>query len=300
MYSDYFERNVELDTGDIETLLDIYETVMDELGEGADYDDRELVDFEEDTALLDTVLYHVHTFGRNHEAYGDIAHVFQMTFDEFLNAPKALAMSITVEEYKSIKPLLQEVYSEKDIERIDDYCRFKPGHERFLLCNLEEKSAIGTPMMYFNAVTFIDRVPFKDVAFPEGAKGVEIKVSGIAFDNYYEYWTGTVSVNGNRFPFDYNPKTEAIDVHCYSEPGWITGASYEKPMPDIVTENMEEVLETIADAVEIYLDNMKKTPLDDVIDNARRIRDSQKTGTDNTDGDGQRDRVICRPLEREV
>ena len=267
MYSDYFERDIEIDRDVQETLLDIYEAVAKQQGFAPDYSERELVDFEEDTALLDTVLYHVHTFGRNHEAYGDIAHVFQMTFDEFLNAPKGLAMSITVEEYKSIKPLLQEVYSEKDIERIDDYCRFKPGFERFLLCNQEERTTIGTPMMYFNAVTFIDRVPFKDVTFPEGAKGVEIKVSGITFDNYDEYWTGVVSVNGNKFPFDYNPKTEVIDVHSYSEPGWMTGASYEKPLPKVVTENMEEILEAISEAVTAYIEDEKD--VDELIAHAK-------------------------------
>lgn len=267
MYSDYFERDIELDEGDKETLLDIYEAVAKQQGFEPDYDDRELVDFEEDTALLDTVLYHVHTFGRNHGDYEAIAHVFKMSFDEFLNAPKALAMSITVEEYKSIKPLLQEVYSQKDIEHIDDYCRFKPAFERFLLCNLEERSTIHTPMMYNNAVTFVDRVPFKDVEFPDENKVVEIEVSGISFDVCDEYWTGIVAVNGNRFSFDYNPKTEAIEVHCYSKPGWITGSSYEKPLPELVTDNMEEVLGAISEAVTAHIEDEKD--VDEVLANAK-------------------------------
>lgn len=88
-----------------------------------------------------------------------------MKFNDFISTPKTLAMVITVEEYMSIKPLLQEIYSAKDIEHIDDFCRFKPQSERFLLCNPAEKEQIITPLMYLNAVTFVDRVLFKDIAF---------------------------------------------------------------------------------------------------------------------------------------
>lgn len=89
-----------------------------------------------------------------------------MKFEDFIRVPKPLAMVITVEEYKRIKPLLQEFYSEKDFAHIDDFCQFVPSHERFLLCNPYEKSQIITPMMLLNAVTFIDRVPFKNIVFP--------------------------------------------------------------------------------------------------------------------------------------
>ena len=89
-----------------------------------------------------------------------------MKFEDFIRVPKSLAMVITVEEYKRIKPLLQEFYSEKDFAHIDDFCHFKPSCERFLLCNPHEKSQIRTPMMYLNAVTFIDRVSFKNIIFP--------------------------------------------------------------------------------------------------------------------------------------
>ncbi len=90
-----------------------------------------------------------------------------MTFKDFIHADKSLAMVITIEEYKRIKPLLQEFYSEKDFAHIDDYCRFLPSSERFLLCNPHEKSQIGTPMMCLNAVTFIDRISFKNIVFDE-------------------------------------------------------------------------------------------------------------------------------------
>lgn len=92
-----------------------------------------------------------------------------MKFDDFIGTPKTLAMVITVGEYMSIKPVLQEHYSADDIAHIDDYCEFKPYSERFLLCNPAKKKQIITPMMYLNAVTFVDRVPFKSIEFPDGA-----------------------------------------------------------------------------------------------------------------------------------
>ena len=90
-----------------------------------------------------------------------------MKFVDFIRASKSLAMVITAEEYKRIKPLLQEFYSEKDFEHIDDFCQSKPSFERFLLCNPHKKAQIITPMMYLNAVTFIDRIPFKSIIFPD-------------------------------------------------------------------------------------------------------------------------------------
>lgn len=90
-----------------------------------------------------------------------------MTFEDFIRKPKALAMVITVEEYKQIKPILQAYYSEKDFEHIDDFCQYKPSFEKFLLCNPHEKAQIITPMMYLNAVTFIDRIPYRNIIFPD-------------------------------------------------------------------------------------------------------------------------------------
>ena len=88
-----------------------------------------------------------------------------MTFDDFINAPRALAMVITVEEYRRIKPLLQDFYSERDIQHIDDNCKFKWGCDRFLLCNPHETAKIGTPTMFLSAVTFVDRILFKNIQF---------------------------------------------------------------------------------------------------------------------------------------
>lgn len=88
-----------------------------------------------------------------------------MTFNDFIHADRSLAIAITVDEYKSVKHLLQEFYSARDIEHIDDFCQFKYSSERFLLCNLYERSQISTPMMFYNAVTFIERIPFANIQF---------------------------------------------------------------------------------------------------------------------------------------
>jgi hypothetical protein len=88
-----------------------------------------------------------------------------MTFDNFINATKSLAIVLSIDEYKSIRPLLQRFYTKSQIVRIDDFCEFKPLSEKFLLCNPYKTEQIITPMMYINAVTFIDRVSFKNITF---------------------------------------------------------------------------------------------------------------------------------------
>lgn len=90
-----------------------------------------------------------------------------MKFEEFINASRSIAIVITVKEYIRIKPLLQRYYNDHDIAHIDDYCRYKWSSEKFLLCNPYERQSISTPMLLQNAVTFINRISFEDVIFPE-------------------------------------------------------------------------------------------------------------------------------------
>ena len=90
-----------------------------------------------------------------------------MTFDEFIHADRSQAIAITVGEYDRIKPLQNGIYSHRHINHIDDFCQFKWSSEIFLLCNLHERSLISTPIMYYNAVTFIERIPFKCVQFED-------------------------------------------------------------------------------------------------------------------------------------
>lgn len=67
------------------------------------------------------------------------------------------------------------------------------------------------------------------------------------------YLEGTLFVEGEVYPFDYNVENEGVELHCYSEPGWMTGASYEKPLPEVVTKNTDEILAAIEDAVHDFL-----------------------------------------------
>lgn len=88
-----------------------------------------------------------------------------MLFEDFISAPRCIAMVITVGEYTRIRNLLQESYTSKDIMRIDDFCKFKPDHERFLLCNQAERAEARTPLMLLSAVTFVDRIPYRRIKF---------------------------------------------------------------------------------------------------------------------------------------
>ena len=40
-----------------------------------------------------------------------------------------------------------------------------------------------------------------------------------------DYIEGVVNVNQEGYSFDYNPETDEIEIHKYSEPGWMTGES---------------------------------------------------------------------------
>ena len=88
-----------------------------------------------------------------------------MKFKYFINANKSIAIVISIEEYKRIKLLLKEFYTQKQIEYIDDYCKYKPLNDKFLLCNPYKVKQKNTPIMDLNAVTSIDMVPFKQIEF---------------------------------------------------------------------------------------------------------------------------------------
>lgn len=79
MYSSYYERDIVLNEEEKAVLFDIYETVAKDKGFDPDYDpeNRDYIDFEQDTELLDTILYHVETFGKEHPEFTEISHVFE-------------------------------------------------------------------------------------------------------------------------------------------------------------------------------------------------------------------------------
>ena len=84
-----------------------------------------------------------------------------MKFKSFMSSNRHIAMTITGSEYYDIRFYLNEEYTKK----IDDFLRFKPDNERFLLCNQELFNSIGTPYMLASAVTFVDRIPYKNIDF---------------------------------------------------------------------------------------------------------------------------------------
>lgn len=88
-----------------------------------------------------------------------------MKFKHFLKASKGLAIAMSIDEYRGIKSLLKESYTEKQLEDVDNFCKYAPSNTKFLLCNPHKVNEIHTPMMYHNAVTFVDRVPFTNVEF---------------------------------------------------------------------------------------------------------------------------------------
>lgn len=45
--------------------------------------------------------------------------------------------------------------------------------------------------------------------------------------------------------FEYNPKTDELSLHKYSEPGYFTGASYELEIPEFFKEHVQEAVDAI-------------------------------------------------------
>ena len=77
MYSEYYEKSFDIAEDEKEALLDIYEEIAEEKGFEPDYEDRDLVNFEEDGELLDTILYHVENFGKDKVGFGMIEYLFE-------------------------------------------------------------------------------------------------------------------------------------------------------------------------------------------------------------------------------
>lgn len=88
---------------------------------------------------------------------------------------------------------------------------------------------------------------------------VEIHLVGSVVRGDQDYLEGSVSIAGVLYPFDYNMKTEDIEIHSYSPAGWIAGSSYEKPLPAVVADNMEEILSVIQVGVDEFF---QETALD--------------------------------------
>lgn len=87
-----------------------------------------------------------------------------MKFKDFIGGERDVAVVITVDEYRRYRHIFKELYTEKEIAQIDDYCEYKWGNNRFLLCPPGHRPV----MMYENAVTFIGRLSFRMIEFEDG------------------------------------------------------------------------------------------------------------------------------------
>lgn len=103
-----------------------------------------------------------------------------MKFKDFISGDRDVALVITVDEYRRYRHVFKELYTEKEIANIDDYCEYKWGNNCFLLCAPGHRPV----MMYENAVTFIGRLSFKNVEFEDGevrtADGKTVRISTAA------------------------------------------------------------------------------------------------------------------------
>jgi hypothetical protein len=72
--SSYYERTFELSEEEAQMLLDIYLSIAKEKKFTPDVEEIELL--VNDVSIFDTVMYHVETFGSEHENFESIEHIF--------------------------------------------------------------------------------------------------------------------------------------------------------------------------------------------------------------------------------
>lgn len=82
---------------------------------------------------------------------------------------------------------------------------------------------------------------------------------------------GTIEVNGETYSFEYDYVADMIAYHNYSEPGWFTGSSYEKPLPTEFSDSMSWHMMGIevSHAAQEYIEKFKT--LDERICNAENV-----------------------------
>ena len=93
----YKNKSFEITADERETLLTIYEAVAEARGFVPDYEpkDRGLINFNhEDADLLDTVLYHVKNFGKDHPLFSSISNLFEDAPE--IEEPKTRRFNVTI------------------------------------------------------------------------------------------------------------------------------------------------------------------------------------------------------------
>lgn len=71
------------------------------------------------------------------------------------------------------------------------------------------------------------------------------------------YYSGTVTVAGTKVAYtckdaSFDDERGEVELMCSSEPGWMTKASHEKPLPKDVAERYEEIVEKISEAIDSH------------------------------------------------
>ncbi len=80
-----------------------------------------------------------------------------------------------------------------------------------------------------------------------------------------KYYSGIINLDCyiKPIPFDYNKENERLDLHNNSEPGWMTGASYEKELTPFIQANWSKIFDDVScvlndkNKVSIILNNQK-------------------------------------------
>lgn len=181
--------------------------------------------------------------------------------------PNGYGLGLSYKEFKA------EVLAKGGIWASDDvyFSQYRDGYSASYQPNYPEHSKEDCAFAYNwlkNEWRFEDPksydAKYRSVGMQSSSVVIEVGAVVFADDDYLE---GVVVVDGEPHPFDYSTKTGEIEVHSYSAPGWLTGSSYEKPLPEIVTNNMEEIVDAIQSAVDEFLKKVDKN-LDAVIANA--------------------------------
>ena len=80
------------------------------------------------------------------------------------------------------------------------------------------------------------------------------------------YITGSIALPNAFCAFEYNIATEDLSFHKYTQPGWLTGSSYETELPKDISDNIEAITEAAMEAITDFMDEQEKTTsLDDLI-----------------------------------
>lgn len=71
------------------------------------------------------------------------------------------------------------------------------------------------------------------------------------------YYSGTVEVDGERCAFyakddTFGDECGEVELAAYSEPGYLTGASYEKPLPDTISAQYATIADKVNETIDQY------------------------------------------------